>query len=407
MPRLTLSSRLANSKSGCGGALPFFAGLITATLLIELVLHLIELSPLWRVLPVVEQELGWPDPDTGYSLRPNRNIINVKEHRNWVRTNRFGFRGPDPDVREPRHVYRVAVMGDSFTEALEVPYNRNFVSILGRKMAAEHDERKIEALNFGVIGSGPVQQLYHWENNAKALSPDLTIFVISEHYFRSNEMTNDSLNPGYVKNSAGEFSTGYQFRERRSQIYRDRWQGKLFFALMDYSRVVRAIYLKRKLGGVSGATPAIQYRHTDVSCKTLNARAKNAAKFWRDNSPIAQLKLFDHYLKDMLDKFAEANGDLVVALYGLGLLPQQCKENWVLREQLHQAVQRKFQEKGIRFIDIDYEISLRNNDPAFAPSLFGFGKHVGIGHLNFNGHLHYAQALLAGIKKSKGKAGFQ
>ncbi len=58
----------------------------------EILLHAIEQTPAWRVLPVVERELGWPDPDTGYALRPDREIINVRERRSRVTTNRFGLR---------------------------------------------------------------------------------------------------------------------------------------------------------------------------------------------------------------------------------------------------------------------------------------------------------------------------
>ena len=353
------------------------------------------------MLPVVEQELGWPDPNTGYSLRPNKNIINIKERRNHVATNNFGLQGPEPVLPKPKDVFRIAVVGDSFTEALEVPYEDNFVSILGRMMAAKYPERNIETLNFGVIGSGPVQQLYQWEDKAKAMAPDLTVFVISEHYFRSNELFNNNLNPGYIKRADGGFTTGYAFQERRSQIYRDRWQGKVFFALMDYSRIARAAYLQRKFSGAFDGAPGIQYQHNDISCATLDSRIKNAMRFWRDEQPEDYQEVFDHYLKDMQLKLEGSDGKVVIALYGLGLLPKACEATWKAREELHRFASAKFREHGLRVIDIDYEISIKTSDPGFAPKMFGFKKNSGSGHLNFVGHQQYAQALFNDLVKDK------
>ena len=52
-------------------------------------------------------------------------------------------------------------------------------------------------------------------------------------------------------------------------------------------------------------------------------------------------------------------------------------------------------------VDMDYEISIQTDDPAFAPAMFGFGINIGSGHLNFSGHQRYAQALFNALTKEK------
>ncbi|MEM7467452.1 MAG: hypothetical protein AAF387_11270, partial [Pseudomonadota bacterium] len=155
----------------------FVTGLGISVVIFEGILRIIEISPLWQVLPVVERELGWPDQNTGYVLRPNRNQINIQEHRARVTTNSLATRNREITLEKPVDTYRIVVLGDSFTEAIQVSLSNNFVSVL-ENLLSQHQGSRVEVLNLGVTGSGPVQQLYHWKHYAQQFNPDLSLFVM-------------------------------------------------------------------------------------------------------------------------------------------------------------------------------------------------------------------------------------
>jgi hypothetical protein len=65
------------------------------------------------------------------------------------RYNRFGFRGPDFDI-VPASAYRIACVGDSYTEGVGAPEDHSWPAVLGRELAGQD----VEVLNLGDSGSG-------------------------------------------------------------------------------------------------------------------------------------------------------------------------------------------------------------------------------------------------------------
>src|SRR5690349_19871961 len=51
----------------------------------------------------------------------------TREGQGWVEINRDGLRGPQRTRERPAGTMRIAVLGDSFTEALQVDDDRSFV----------------------------------------------------------------------------------------------------------------------------------------------------------------------------------------------------------------------------------------------------------------------------------------
>ena len=56
------------------------------------------------------------DPDAGWSLRPNASLWQRQEGGGFVRVSSYGLRGPERPYRKPANTYRIAILGDSFTE---------------------------------------------------------------------------------------------------------------------------------------------------------------------------------------------------------------------------------------------------------------------------------------------------
>ena len=84
-------------------------------------------------------------------------------------------------------VYRIAVLGDSFTEARAIPYDETYWSIVGERLSACLGT-PVEMLNFGVNGYGTAQELITLEDHALAYAPDLVLLAI----YTGNDIWNNS-----------------------------------------------------------------------------------------------------------------------------------------------------------------------------------------------------------------------
>ncbi len=101
------------------------------------------------------------DAARGWGLRPNTAGYYRREGAAYVEINSGGFRGPEFAKPKPPGTVRIAVLGDSYTEAIQVPYEDTFASVAARQLAQCPllKGRRVEALNFGVDGYGTTQEL--------------------------------------------------------------------------------------------------------------------------------------------------------------------------------------------------------------------------------------------------------
>src|SRR5690349_3548037 len=93
----------------------------------------------------------------------------------WVATqiDAQGYRGRD--LARPGSGPRIAVYGDSFAFAEDVPLAETFVEQLGRALAPQAPP---EMVNAGVVGYGPDQACLRMEQEFDALRPDLVVLVL-------------------------------------------------------------------------------------------------------------------------------------------------------------------------------------------------------------------------------------
>ncbi len=131
------------------------------------------------------------DPAAGWSLRPGASGYYGREGSSQVSINRAGLRGPDRPRAKPPGTFRVAILGDSYAEAIQVPYEETFSTVTERRLAAcpALSGRRVEALDFGVDGYGTTQELVTLRNQALAYSPDAVVLAI----FLGNDIRNNSV----------------------------------------------------------------------------------------------------------------------------------------------------------------------------------------------------------------------
>jgi lysophospholipase L1-like esterase len=101
-----------------------------------------------------------------------------------VQTNRAGFRDFEREYVKPAGVKRVAALGDSFIEAVQVPLEKTATQLLERRLNAPQAQaagpQKWEVLNFGISSFGVGQFLLTWEQEARRYSPDYVVVFVAK-----------------------------------------------------------------------------------------------------------------------------------------------------------------------------------------------------------------------------------
>jgi hypothetical protein len=131
------------------------------------------------------------DQYRGWGLNPGAHGNYKREGESYVRINGDGFRGPNFDKAKAPGVVRVAVIGDSYVEAIQVDEDKTFTAVMGRELAdcPLLKGKRVQAMNFGVDGYGTAQELITLQRKVWAYSPDIVVLAI----FLGNDVRNNSV----------------------------------------------------------------------------------------------------------------------------------------------------------------------------------------------------------------------
>jgi lysophospholipase L1-like esterase len=157
---------------------------LVALLIAELSLRAAGQSYYWAIAKRPDPVLGW---------RPARNSSawQAFEGRALVRTNALGFRDRNHALTKADGVIRVAVLGDSFTEAVQVPVEGTWWRLMESRLrghawrgAGAKVQQPVEVLNFAVSGFSSAQALLTLREYALDHDPDLVVLA----FFIGNDL---------------------------------------------------------------------------------------------------------------------------------------------------------------------------------------------------------------------------
>lgn len=135
------------------------------------------------------------DPLLGWSLRPDTGGEYKQEGGLRVDINSHGFRDKQRLIEKPKEVFRVAVLGDSFVEAMQIGLEETFPALIEKSLWRCPAIAGLipEVLNFGVKGYGTAQELLLYRHQARLYSPHVVLLVV----FPGNDIYNNHplLNP--------------------------------------------------------------------------------------------------------------------------------------------------------------------------------------------------------------------
>ncbi|HYJ47212.1 MAG TPA: SGNH/GDSL hydrolase family protein, partial [Pyrinomonadaceae bacterium] len=131
-----------------------------------------------------------PDLERGNALRPNAEGWYRKEGTTYVLINSQGLRDREHTKEKPPNTVRIAVLGDSYAEALQVPMENAFWAVMEKKLEGcpEFAGKSVEVINFGVSGYGTAQELITLQKQVWDYSPDIVLLAVTTN----NDITDNS-----------------------------------------------------------------------------------------------------------------------------------------------------------------------------------------------------------------------
>ena len=139
-------------------------------------------------------------PGAGFLAKPRALVrwTNEREFRTETRTNSWGF--PDREPPAPERAAagcRVAVIGDSFVEANEVPIPDKFPVRLEESARRELPALDLETSAFGRGDTGQVNQLAFYDRYARRLRPRVVVLVFYSNDFEDNTTEHRARRRGF------------------------------------------------------------------------------------------------------------------------------------------------------------------------------------------------------------------
>jgi hypothetical protein len=234
------------------------ASTLFALLAFELLLRAIGYSaPAWYE---ADSQLGW-------RLRPGIQARSTGEGDAFVRVNAAGWRDRDHALGKPDGVYRIAVLGDSYSEARQVPVEKAFWALLPEQLERCGFQRggRIESMNFGVSGYSTAQEYLLLKSKAIRYRPDLVLLQFTngnDVRGNSHELEAEAQRPFFRLGSGNElrldesFAVSEAFRRRASNA------SALMRSVTDQSRLLQMVRSVRERGSTrrtrAGVAPGVE-----------------------------------------------------------------------------------------------------------------------------------------------------
>lgn len=160
----------AQNKSDKKGSLVALAGKIIAWQIMAVML--VEASLF--VAGLGEEEIYKLDPELGFRHMCNKKITWRSEGFATSYFDKEGLRESGITVAKPAGTYRVALLGDSLTESLQVPVEESFGYKIEKKLSDELG-RPVQVINFGTSGYSTVQEYLQLKKQVLKFNPDLVL----------------------------------------------------------------------------------------------------------------------------------------------------------------------------------------------------------------------------------------
>jgi lysophospholipase L1-like esterase len=369
--------------------------LVAASLAVALILSEFALRLLGYSNPVL-----WTYDDVlGSRLYPGAEGWFRSEGEAYIKISGAGLRDREHAVTKPPNTLRIAVLGDSMSEALQVPEEKAFWSVLERQLkSCIAAGKQIEVINFGVSGYGTAQELLTYSHRAAQYSPDVTILA----FYAGNDIRNNSrqlepnkLRPFFKLTNDGTLVIDNAFRSDPAYVsFKSTFEfRKKFFEFRTFQllRQLKAMVDAARENRLKGATEAnLEAGSDDLVFSPPPTRD------WSDGWRITE-----RLIVALRDTVVASGGRFVAVSIPIGI---QAHPDPDVRMRFMRAAELNdlwYPDKRMEALaareGVDV-ITLGKNFQSYAEKtgsyLYGFeNTRLGSGHLNENGHRLIGEAL--------------
>jgi hypothetical protein len=383
------------------GILLVFGGVVAGLLIGEIALRMVGFS-----FPTFDT----PDRERGLALRPGAEGWWRREGAAYVRINSDGLRDREHSKHTPGGPVRIAVLGDSYAEALQVPLEDTFWAVMERRLSAcgAFGGRQVEVINFGVSGYQTAQELVTLRRHVWDYSPDIVLLAVTTANDISDNSPRLASYPhvpfGIYRDGALVIDSSSVERRNKSLLFRFQSSalGGVFYWMRNHSRVIQLLDKVRFALHHSGVED--QARDSARSAGAGNEELGLSVNVYREPKDPAwedAWRVTEGLITLMRDEVRARGAGLFVVTLSNSI---QAHPDRAVRQRFshHLGVDDLFYpDRRIK------ALGERNNIPVFnlAPALqahadqtgaflHGFGDQLGKGHWNTSGH-HLAGELIA------------
>jgi hypothetical protein len=357
------------------------------------------------------------DAYRGFALQPGVEGHYQREGESYVRINSDGLRDRERPKAKPADTVRIAVLGDSFSEAMHVPMEQTFWFLLERKLqeCRAFPGQRVEVINFGVSGYGTAQELMTLRQKVWVYSPDLVVLAFTTYndiYDNSRALSRTEEVPYFVYRNGeltydDSFRNSSTYRQRDSKLNRlGRWihNSLRVVQLVHYVQFVAKLKLtdwrnKRRLAAQAQTKPA------DVTPVTV----RNAEDIGIDNMIYVEptddnwkeaWRVTEGLIRQMRDDVAQRKARFLLVTLSNAI---QVYPDPVVRQKFLQHIgadtifypnlrlKAMAEREQIEFLDLAQPMqAYADQNKVF---LHGFGSDLGNGHWNAQGHKVVAELL--------------
>lgn len=184
------------------------------------ILTIIALEVFFRFSEVFLPSMVYDDPRLGLLRKPNAPYLSLNEGFGMGRVNEYGYLGPGYPKEKDGNTLRIALIGASIVQGLEVFDWQHFRKLLEDKLSAASG-KKVEILNFGRGGIDFRGAYTTQKYIASEFHPDINLIFIGGNTFIAKDdkpgpeyrLQNDSLVTDYSFAESSQFKlrTRYKF----------------------------------------------------------------------------------------------------------------------------------------------------------------------------------------------------
>jgi len=355
-----------------------------------------------------------PDTFVGVTLRPNVAGTYQREGRVFVSINSTGLRDREHQLAKPANTIRIALLGDSYCEALQVPLEQTFWWQLQQQLGScgQFAGKQVEIINFGVSGYGAGQELITLQRKVWQYSPDIVMLLMTTNndisdnvrvlrktdeipyfYYRGDQLVLDNSfrdSSAFRWHSSALNRVGVWFRDNLRTV-------QLVYEIHLLIKTWRDERRTRQQAAAPVATPSQATRQAPPEITVENMiylEPRDAV--WNDGWRVTE-----GLLKEI---HREVEGRGAKFLLVVGSNPIQVHPDRAVRERFkaYVGVDSLFygnlrlaqfaDREQIDFFDLAQPMEKYADETKVF--LHGFGKEIGKGHWNADGHREAAELIL-------------